>query len=43
MMAQEPERRDHYQHLEGQIAATPHSQGLLARFVRRCLRGDVTV
>lgn len=43
MMAQEPERRDHYPHLEGQIAATPHNQGLLARFVRRCLRGDVTV
>ena len=43
MMAQEPKRCDNYQHLEGQIVATPHSQSLLARFVRRCLRGDVTV
>lgn len=42
MMAQEPERRDHYQRLEEHIAATPHSQGLLARFVHRCFNSIVT-
>ncbi|BAE73511.1 glutamine amidotransferase [Sodalis glossinidius str. 'morsitans'] len=43
MMTQEPERSDHYQQLEEQIAATPRSQGLLARFVHHCLNGAVMI